>query len=132
MSADLVGSEAIYSPAFSELFANRRFCNGHNESATISDHTASLATGRQIPNRAILLSSFVRGKPSFAAAPAIGELETLLSQEASDSVIDLDLKDRRLVDPIVVNFLRRCEAGGISQLKNCPAYIRESINGEGR
>jgi anti-anti-sigma regulatory factor len=64
-------------------------------------------------------------------AENVGELEALLSEEASDPIIVLDLKDLRLVDQAVVSFLRRCEVGGI-QLKNCPTYIREWINGEGR
>ncbi|HEY1984753.1 MAG TPA: hypothetical protein VGG85_05050 [Terracidiphilus sp.] len=59
----------------------------------------------------------------------VGDMETLLNKEASDLLLVLDLKDLRLVDQDVVNFLRRREAGGI-QLKNCPAYIREWINGE--
>ena len=62
-------------------------------------------------------------------AENVGEIETPLSAEASDRIIVLDLKDLRLVDQDVASFLRRCEAGGI-QLKNCPAYIREWINGE--
>ncbi len=62
-------------------------------------------------------------------ADNVGELETLLSQEARDHSIVLDLKDLRLVDQEVVNFLRRSETGGI-QLRNCPAYIREWIDGE--
>ena len=62
-------------------------------------------------------------------ADNVGELETLLSQEARDHSIVLDLKDLRLVDQEVVNFLRRWETGGI-QLRNCPAYIREWIDGE--
>jgi anti-anti-sigma regulatory factor len=62
-------------------------------------------------------------------AENLGEMETLLSAEASDRIIILDLKDLRLVDQDVVSFLRRCEAGGI-QIENCPAYIREWINGE--
>jgi anti-anti-sigma regulatory factor len=62
-------------------------------------------------------------------AENIGELETLLSEEARDRVIVLDMKDLRLVDQDVVSFLRRCETDGI-QLRNCPAYIREWINGE--
>jgi anti-anti-sigma regulatory factor len=61
----------------------------------------------------------------------IGELEAPLSAESSDRIIVLDLKDLRLVDQDAVSFLRRCEAAGI-QLKNCPAYIREWINGERR
>ena len=62
-------------------------------------------------------------------AENVGEMETLLSEEPRDRMIVLDLKDLRLVDQDVVTFLRRCEAGGI-QLTNCPAYIREWINGE--
>ena len=61
-------------------------------------------------------------------AENIGELEKLVSAEASGRRIVLDLKDLRLVDQDVVSFLRRCEAGSI-QLKNCPAYIREWIKG---
>jgi len=63
-------------------------------------------------------------------AENVGELETLLSEQAIPIIV-LDLKDLRLVDQEVVSFLRRCEVGGI-QLKNCPTYIREWINGEGR
>jgi hypothetical protein len=63
-------------------------------------------------------------------AENIGELEKLVSAEASGRRIVLDLKDLRLVDQDVVSFLRRCEADSI-QLKNCPAYIRKWIAGEG-
>ena len=62
-------------------------------------------------------------------AENVGELETLLNAEASAQRIVLNLKDLRLVDQDVVTFLRRCETGGI-QLRNCPAYIREWLNGE--
>jgi hypothetical protein len=62
-------------------------------------------------------------------AENVGEMETLLSEEADNSIIVLDLKDLRLVDQDVVGFLGRCEADGI-QLKNCPAYIREWLNGK--
>jgi anti-anti-sigma regulatory factor len=64
-------------------------------------------------------------------AENIGELEAPLSAESSNSVIALDLKDLRLVDQDVVSFLRSCESEGI-QLRNCPPYIREWINGERR
>jgi anti-anti-sigma regulatory factor len=64
-------------------------------------------------------------------AENIGELETLISAEASGRRIVLDLKDLTLVDQDAVSFLRRCEADSI-QLKNCPAYIREWIMGEQR
>jgi anti-anti-sigma regulatory factor len=63
-------------------------------------------------------------------AENIGEFEKLVSAEASGRGIVLDLKDLRLVDQDVVSFLRRCEADSI-QLKNCPAYIRKWITGEG-
>jgi hypothetical protein len=59
----------------------------------------------------------------------IGELETLLSAEASGRRIVLDLKDLTLVDQDAVSFLRRCEADSIT-LKNCPAYIRRWITRE--
>jgi len=62
-------------------------------------------------------------------AENIGELEKLISAEASGRRIILDLKDLKLVDQDAVNFLRRCEADSI-QLKNCPPYIREWITGE--
>jgi hypothetical protein len=59
-----------------------------------------------------------------------GELEKLISAEPSDRRIVLDLKDLTLVDQEVVSFLGRCETGSI-QLRNCPAYIRKWIAGEG-
>jgi anti-anti-sigma regulatory factor len=61
-------------------------------------------------------------------AENVSDMERLLSEETTDQIIVLDLKDLRLVDQDSVNFLRRCEANAI-QLKNCPAYIREWING---
>jgi anti-anti-sigma regulatory factor len=62
-------------------------------------------------------------------AENVGELETLISKEAKGHGIVLDLKDLKLVDQDAVNFLRRCEADS-TQLRNCPAYIREWITGE--
>lgn len=62
-------------------------------------------------------------------AKDIGEVEMLISQEASGRRLVLDLKDLTLVDRDAVSFLRRCEAKSI-HLKNCPAYIREWIRGE--
>jgi anti-anti-sigma regulatory factor len=64
-------------------------------------------------------------------AENIGELEKLISAEADGRRIVLDMKDLKLVDQDAVNFLRRCEADS-TQLKNCPAYIREWITGERR
>ena len=62
-------------------------------------------------------------------AENVGELERLISAEASGRRVMLDLKDLRLVDQEVVSFLRRCEANNI-RLHNCPAYIRKWIAGE--
>jgi hypothetical protein len=64
-------------------------------------------------------------------AESIGELETLISAEASERRIAFDLKDLTLVDQDVVSFFRRCEADSV-QLKNCPAYIREWMTRKGR
>ena len=55
-------------------------------------------------------------------------LEALLNAESGDGIV-LDLKDLTLVDQGVVRFLRHCETGSI-ELRNCPAYIRERLNGE--
>ena len=59
-------------------------------------------------------------------AENIGELETLVREEANGRRIVLDLKNLTLVDQDAVSFLKRCEADNIT-LKNCPAYIREWI-----
>jgi hypothetical protein len=56
----------------------------------------------------------------------VGELETLVREEAQGRRIVLDLTDLTLVDQDAVSFLKRCEEGNIT-LKNCPAYIREWI-----
>jgi hypothetical protein len=63
-------------------------------------------------------------------AENLSQLQVLLSAEVSDRKIVLDLKDLTLVDQDAVNFLRRCEGEEGIQLENCPAYIREWINGE--
>ena len=59
----------------------------------------------------------------------VNELRTLLDSEADDLSLVLDLKEVKLVDRDVVGFLANCEAKGIL-LTNCPAYIREWIEGE--
>jgi anti-anti-sigma regulatory factor len=61
----------------------------------------------------------------------IAELETLLHSEANGRRIVLDLKDVTLVNEDAITFLERCEANSIT-LKNCPAYVREWINGQRR
>jgi anti-anti-sigma regulatory factor len=61
-------------------------------------------------------------------AENLGDLEALLNAESGDEII-LELKDLTLVDLDVVRFLRHCETGSI-ELRNCPAYIREWLNGE--
>ena len=61
-------------------------------------------------------------------AENLGDLKALLNAESGDEII-IDLKDLTLVDLDVVRFLRHCETGSI-ELRNCPAYIREWLNGE--
>ena len=63
-------------------------------------------------------------------AENIGELETLVREEAKGRRIVLDLKDLTLVDQDAVSFLKRCEAHNTT-LKNCPTYIREWITNAG-
>jgi len=63
-------------------------------------------------------------------AENLDELRKLLTSEARDRRISLDLRELTLVDQDAVTFLARCEADNI-QLKNCPAYIREWITREG-
>ena len=61
-------------------------------------------------------------------AENLNDLEALLNAESGDGIV-LDLKDLTLVDQDVVRFLRHCETDSI-ELRNCPAYIREWLNGE--
>jgi anti-anti-sigma regulatory factor len=62
-------------------------------------------------------------------AENVGELKTLMTSEVKGRRIILDLKDLTLVDQDAVTFLKRCETDNIT-LKNCPAYIREWMEGE--
>jgi hypothetical protein len=57
---------------------------------------------------------------------SIAELERVFRSETNGSHMVLDLNDLTLANQDAINFLERCEAGGIT-LKNCPAYIREWI-----
>jgi len=61
----------------------------------------------------------------------IAALEGLISSEANDRPIVMDLKDVTLAGPDAINFLERCEADNIA-LKNCPAYVREWITRQRR
>ena len=61
----------------------------------------------------------------------VSELQRLLSLEAVDQAIELDLQDITLVDREAMKFLAHCEAESI-KLENCPAYIREWIDTERR
>ena len=56
-------------------------------------------------------------------------LRGLLKQERS--VAAIDLKDVFQVDRDAVKLLALCESNG-AELRNCAAYIREWITGEGR
>ena len=59
----------------------------------------------------------------------VAELQRLLSLEAADQSIALDLQDITLVDRDALKFLAQCGAESI-KLENCPAYIREWIDTE--
>jgi hypothetical protein len=61
----------------------------------------------------------------------IAELETLINSEAIGRPVVLDLKHLTLVNEDAISFLERCETNSIT-LKNCPAYVREWINGQRR
>jgi archaellin len=61
----------------------------------------------------------------------VAELQRLLSLEAGNDGIDLDLQEITLVDRDAVKFLARCESESI-KLENCPAYIRQWIDAEKR
>ena len=56
------------------------------------------------------------------------ELKSLIASERNATQIVLDLKDVTLVDREVVQFLGQCETDEIT-LKNCPAYVRDWIDG---
>jgi anti-anti-sigma regulatory factor len=62
-------------------------------------------------------------------AENLTELETIMTREADDRRIVLDLRYLTLVDQDAVSFLKRCEADNIT-LKDCPVYIREWMEGE--
>ena len=56
----------------------------------------------------------------------VAELETLIAAEEKGRHISLDLKDMTLTGQEGINFLARCEAGGIVLLNGDP-YIGEWI-----
>jgi anti-anti-sigma regulatory factor len=59
----------------------------------------------------------------------LSELRTLVSAEAREQRVVLDLSELILVDQDAVRFLERCEMNGV-ELRNCPAYVREWITRE--
>jgi hypothetical protein len=60
-------------------------------------------------------------------AEHVAELRELFDRDYRDII--LDLRDLKLADRNAVRFLRRCEADRMT-LENCPAYIRQWIDGE--
>ena len=60
---------------------------------------------------------------------ALDTVRELLGQEEGDRAIDL--KEVSLVDRETVMFLALCETSG-TELRNCPAYVREWIDREKR
>lgn len=61
----------------------------------------------------------------------LAELQKVLAAEAGNLNVVLDLNGVKLVDQKAVTFLACCELAG-TKLRNCPAYIREWIEKEGR
>jgi STAS domain-containing protein len=59
----------------------------------------------------------------------VAELRRLLTLEAANRPLVLDLNDVTLVDREAVKFLAQCEADSI-EIENCPPYIREWIQRE--
>jgi len=59
----------------------------------------------------------------------VGELQRLLSLEASGQKIVLDLQEVTLVDRDAVKYLAQWELENI-KFDNCPPYIREWIDAE--
>jgi anti-anti-sigma regulatory factor len=59
----------------------------------------------------------------------VSELEALFASASAGRDIILDLQDVKLVDRATVRFLEQHETRG-TQLRNCPAYIREWISRE--
>jgi anti-anti-sigma regulatory factor len=59
----------------------------------------------------------------------VAELQRLLSLEAGNQLVVLDLSDVTLVDRDALKFLASCEADSI-KLKNCPPYVRKWIDAE--
>jgi predicted metal-binding protein len=60
-------------------------------------------------------------------AEQIAELKEIFGRDYR--TIILDLGELRLADRAAVKFLRICEADGM-KLENCPAYVREWMDGE--
>lgn len=56
----------------------------------------------------------------------VPDLHKLLENESRNATVALDLSEVRLVDRQVIKFLATCETKGV-QLKNCPSYVRQSI-----
>jgi hypothetical protein len=57
------------------------------------------------------------------------DLNKVFASEGRSEVVVLDLREVKLVDQGTVSFLAHCEASG-TELRNCPAYIREWISRE--
>jgi len=62
-------------------------------------------------------------------AEHLEELRAILERETDLQGVIVDLREIKLVDREVVEYLARCEADGV-KLENCPAYIREWMERE--
>ena len=59
---------------------------------------------------------------------SVRELKSVIASERKISRLVLDLKDVTLVDREAIHFLGQCETDKMT-LRNCPAYIRDWIEG---
>jgi anti-anti-sigma regulatory factor len=57
-------------------------------------------------------------------AENVSELRQLMEAEPAGALVVLDLMDLVLADRDAIRYLRDCEAGDRTVLRNCPAYIR--------
>ena len=60
----------------------------------------------------------------------VSELCQLIDAEPAGAIVVLDLTDLVLADRDAIRYLRDCETGDRTVLRNCPAYIRVWIAAE--
>jgi anti-anti-sigma regulatory factor len=71
-------------------------------------------------------SAVLLGLSGRIAEEQLMDLQDILTVEAANRKMVLDLEEVKIVGQSFVTFFARCEAGG-TELRNCPPYIREWI-----